>query len=183
MELYEKRVFGGGAMLRDACTAGFEVMLDDGRILKIPAGRVRILGKRERVDTDSAKIEDFVQSIDPERDQAPRPRFPYDFARAVTIDPGDRVEILGDVEIAADATSTSGYRANAAFVTPMGVPVLRVRKAAKAAPEGHVRIAADPTAATSSADEQLVGTTLAEEEADDVDVESERQRRQQEMRR
>ncbi len=140
-ELHEKRVFGGGAMLRDAQTAGFEITLDDGRILRVPEGRVRILGDREKEDVEKERMTTFLEGIDP-RYGATKERnvFPYDHARALTIMPGDRVEVLGQVETAAGGAA--GYRENAAVLTPVGVPVLRVRRG-KDEPEKRVRVDLD----------------------------------------
>lgn len=143
MELYEDHVFGGGAMVRDARTAGLEVALDDGRILQIPAGRVRILGKREKVSSaENEKIQQLVKSLDP---KAPlvnaRDLFPFDHVRAVTIAPGDRVEVLGELGMAADTRAT-GYRESAGVVVPIGTPILRVHKAQQTS-ETRVRVADD----------------------------------------
>jgi len=155
MELYEDRVFGGGAMLRDAWAAGFDVTLDDGRTLRIPEGRVRILGKREKVSTDTSRVDAFLREIDTERTDGDRSIFPYDHARAVTIDPGDHVEVLGDVDITSGEGS-SGYRSNAGMLVPIGVPVLRVHKATTAA-EPATRVRVDGGAAAEEPDEEEAG--------------------------
>lgn len=133
-ELYEKEVIGGSAMLREARTGGLEVALDDGRTLRVPEGRVRIVGPRVRVDTDASSVGRLVAELDPDRDLRKQELFPHDFARALTLGPGDRVDVLGEVRVEADP-SASGYRSNAAVVVPVGVPVLRVRR-------GGVRVAA-----------------------------------------
>jgi hypothetical protein len=57
-----------------------------------------------------------------------RALFPYDFARATEIGPGDRVEVLGELERTADGAQGHGYRASAGLMTPVGVPVLRLRQ-------------------------------------------------------
>lgn len=135
MELHENRVLGGGAMLRDARTAGFALQLDDGRSLRIPAGRIRVVSPLDRVhDADTTKLEGMVRNIDRARGDA-RTVFPFDFARAVTIEEGDRVEVLGELTPDPDAQG-GGYRQNAGGFIPVGVPYLRVQKANK------VRVAA-----------------------------------------
>jgi hypothetical protein len=75
-----------------------------------------------------------------------RTLFPYDYAGAVTIAAGDRVEVLGELETTADGAQGHGYRASAALLTPVGVPVLRVKRGAD---DAHVR---DATDAEASAD-------------------------------
>ena len=126
LELHTKSAFGGGALLRDAVTAGFDVTLDDGRRVRIPAGRVTMLGKLENADVERERVDAFLGDIDALH--AERTLFPYDHARAVAIEPGDRVEVLGELERTADTTQGHGYRASAGLMTPVGVPVLRVRK-------------------------------------------------------
>ena len=149
-ELHEKRIFGGGAMLRDAQTAGFEITLDDGRVLRVPKGRVRILGDRKGEDVEKDRMTSFREEVDPRHGREDeRVLFPFDHARALTIMPGDRVEVLGQVETSAGGSS--GYRENAAVLTPVGVPVLRVRRG-ETDPEKRVRIADDPTQAEADAE-------------------------------
>lgn len=128
MELHENRVLGGGAMLRDARTAGFALQLDDGRSLRIPAGRIRVVSPLHRVDdADTTKLEGMVRNIDRARGDA-RTVFPFDYARAITIEEGDRVEVLGELTPDPDAQG-GGYRQNAGGFIPVGVPYLRVHKA------------------------------------------------------
>lgn len=127
MELYEARVFGGGAMLRDAESGGFEITLDDGRALRIPPGRVHVVGRLEAVDVDRARIAERLEGLDPHAAPGSRALFPFDHARALAIGPGDRVEVLGEVQASRD--DGGGYRSSAAVVVPVGVPVLRVHGA------------------------------------------------------
>ena len=124
MQLYEARAFGGGAMLRDAATAGFEVALDDGRTLRVPAGRIQLVGKLPRVQAEDARIEAALAQLVP-RDPGETDLFPFDRVRGRTLGPGDRIELLGEVTIAADEAGGVGYRANAGVLVPVGVPVLR----------------------------------------------------------
>jgi hypothetical protein len=159
MELFEKRVFGGGAMLRDARTAGFEVQLDDGRLLHVPAGRLRIVSRLEKVDVDRSRLGDVAAELGGRRDAAERALFPFDHARGLTVGPGDRVDVLGEVETSPDATT--GYRA-AEILKPVGVPVLRVRHGGD---EARVRIAED--APPSERNEAEAGT---EDERDEPEA-------------
>jgi hypothetical protein len=130
MELHAQRVLGGGAMLRDARTSGFSLQLDDGRSLRIPAGRIRVVSPLARVeDADIAQLEGMVNGIDRARGGA-RTVFPFEYARGVTIEEGDRVEVLGELAPDPDAQG-GGYRQNAGGFVPVGVPYLRVEKAQK----------------------------------------------------
>ncbi|MBX3229600.1 MAG: hypothetical protein KIT84_04635 [Labilithrix sp.] len=130
MELHERRVLGGGAMMRDARTAGFDVTLEDGRTLRVPPGRIRVLGTLARVDAEVAKLEGLVAEIDRAR-MSERTVFPFDYARALTIEEGDHVEVIGELTHSADTAAGMGYRANAGLMEPVGIPFLRVEKAAR----------------------------------------------------
>lgn len=160
MLLYEARTFGGGAMLRDAATAGFEVDLDDGRVLRVPAGRIQVVGPLPRVHAERTRLEGVLGQIAPGAPGAPE-LFPFDRVKGQTIGPGDRIELLGEVQHAADASSSGGYRAHAGVLSPVGVPVLRVVRAGE-------RIAVD--------DEPSAAELL--DEAEPVEEEAARQRRQ-----
>lgn len=156
-ELHTKTAFGGGALLRDAVTAGFDVTLDDGNVVRVPPGRVTVVGKLPPADIERRQLARFVDDIDARHEVEERPLFPYDFARAVAIGPGDRVEVLGELERTADGAQGHGYRASAGLLTPIGVPVLRVRE--RAAGEARVRVGADADAeaeadASAEADER-----------------------------
>jgi hypothetical protein len=137
LELHTKTAFGGGALLRDAVTAGFDVTLDDGVVVRMPPGRVTIVGSLPPAEIERGRVDRFLGDIDPRHDAdvadveegaEKRALFPYDFARAVEIGPGDRVEVLGELERTADGAQGHGYRASAGLMTPVGVPVLRVRQ-------------------------------------------------------
>jgi hypothetical protein len=142
-EIHQKRVFGGGAMAREARTGGLEVALDDGRTLRIPEGRVHITTKKKDDDVDKKQLDDFLGDLDPWRLAEEPSLFPYDFARAITIAPGDRIEMLGEVTTAADESGAQGYRANAAILVPASVPTLRVRQ-----PGAEPRVRVDVPTAT-----------------------------------
>jgi hypothetical protein len=151
MELHEKRVFGGGAMLRDAEAAGFDIELDDGRVVRVPPGRIRMYGAKSREKVAGDKMGAILEPIEATGDGV-RPLFPYDFAETIVLREGDRVEVMGELEPAADTAAGGGYRASAGILAPVGVPVLRAVKGE--APK--VRIADPPS---------LEGEALEEEDA------------------
>ncbi len=147
LELHTKSAFGGGALLRDAMTAGFDVTLDDGRVVRIPPGRVTVVGKLEDASVDRESVDRFLGNIDPMH--AERTLFPYDYAKAVAFGPGDRIDVLGELERTADTTQGHGYRASAGLLTPVGVPVLRIRR--RADDDAHYRVAAPDARAGAAA--------------------------------
>ena len=161
LELHAKTAFGGGALLRDATTAGFDVTLDDGRIVRIPAGRLTVVGALEHASVDRDRVDRFLGDIDEQH--ADRTLFPYDHAKAVAIAPGDRVEVLGELETTADATQGHGYRASAGLLTPVGVPVLRVKGGSD---DAQARVAPSAEAeATAEAEAEAKAEAEAEAEA------------------
>lgn len=174
LELHKKRVFGGGALLRDAYTEGFEVVLDDGRRVIIPQGMVRLASPLAPLRVDTEVLDPYLESLDPERVPASdRALFPWDVARGVALDPGARVEVVGELDAAPDPSGAEGaYRTSAAVYVPRGVPLLRLRSAADvdaAAPDGEgeaparARIASfDP----SNAPDDLEADPPSEPEAD-----------------
>lgn len=124
-ELFQKRVFGGGAMLREGRTGGFDVMLDDGRILRVPAGRVHIASRLGKTDVDSGRLDAYLAAADPKREDRAS-LFPYHFAKVATIEPGARIEIVSDVEPQPDERAGHAYRASGGVLAPVAVPVLRI---------------------------------------------------------
>jgi hypothetical protein len=136
-ELHTKSAFGGDALLRDAMTAGFDVTLDDGRVVRFPPGRITIVGKLDRAEVDRDRVDAFLASVDPTKAERSS-LFPYDHARALSIAPGDRLEVLGELELNADTTQGHAYRASAGMLVPVGVPVLRVRR--RADDDAHYRV-------------------------------------------
>jgi hypothetical protein len=121
-------------------TAGFDVTLDDGRRVRVPPGRVTVVGKLPAADIDRARVDAFLGDVD--AGGAALPLFPYDHARALALNEGDRVDVLGDLETSADGSQGHGYRASAGLLVPVGVPVLRVRR--RADDDAHYRVAEGP---------------------------------------
>ncbi|MRG96875.1 hypothetical protein [Polyangium spumosum] len=131
LDLRNKRFLGTDLMLHDAETSGFSVKLDDGTILRVPGGRVRLEGPKERLDrADAPPVDGFVQTInqndDPE-DEGLEP-FPYDTVDEIVVRPGDRVRVFGELERDVDPAAPGGYRAANVILVPKGVPALRVEQ-------------------------------------------------------
>jgi len=117
-------------MLRDAATVGFEVMLDSGERVHIPAGAIALeMGGGRVIRPDAAVVASYVGGVDPHRDQflddEPLPL--EHFVEAVVM-PGDRVEVLGSLAVRPDPRGVvTGYREPApAMFSPSGIPRLRV---------------------------------------------------------
>lgn len=133
LDLRNGRFIGTDLMLHDAETSGFSVKLDDGTMARIPSGRIRIEGPRERLDRDDAQgVERFVGTIstrdDPE-DEGLDP-FPYDTVDEIVVRPGDRVRLFGELERVADPEAPGDYRGASILLVPSGVPALRVERRA-----------------------------------------------------
>ncbi len=157
--LFAKRVVGGGAVLRDAMVGELEVALDDGRVMRVPAGRAWVHGTLAPIDGASQALASLVGEGD--EGEGGRKLVPVKEARALTIEPGDRIDVLCDVETRADAALAGAYRQNAGVVVPTGVPVLRVRKAKV----DRVRVSVE---GDGEAPESLAATQLGDE-VDDVE--------------
>lgn len=125
MELYEARPFGGGAMLREAVSAELEIALDDGRTVRIPAGRIRVLDPLPAVDGERMRLEGHLGGLVPRSSEGEASLFPFDHVRARTLGPGDRVELFGELTPAPDGAA-SGYRIGGGVLEPVDVPVLRI---------------------------------------------------------
>jgi hypothetical protein len=106
-------------MLRDGATIGFDVRLDSGELVRVPAGLCAFDMTNAPAMRD---VESYLASIDSWR-RDPDP-FHHDDARRVTLEPGDRVELLCELDPCAGGTA--GYReaATASFV-PRGFVRLR----------------------------------------------------------
>lgn len=128
-ELHKKRVFGGGALLRDTYTEGFEVLLDDGRRVIIPKGMIRLAAPLAPLRVDGEVLDPYLESLDPDRVPSDdRALFPWDVARGTALEPGAEVEVLGELDAAPDPSGDGGaYRAPAAVYVPRGIPMLRLR--------------------------------------------------------
>jgi hypothetical protein len=112
-------------MLRDAATIGFEVLLDTGEHVRVPAGVCAIdMTRAPRIEA----IDGYLRLIDPLRvngeDFDP---FPHDRAVGRILVPGDRVEVLGRLIPTADGAAGGGYRELAHTVLiPDELPRLRL---------------------------------------------------------
>lgn len=133
IDLQCERFLKGATMLHDAMTAGFDVTLDDGRIARVPAGRVRLEGPTRRIELSAtAAVEGHLATIDPGRNVADEfDPVPYDYVAETILKDGDRVEIFGDLDASPNPDAPAqDYRQPAAMMlSPKGVPAIRVHRA------------------------------------------------------
>lgn len=168
LELLARDPFAGGALLRDASSAGFDITLDDGRRVRIPKGPIRIVStKLEEDDVDKKRVDEYLRDVDPGADSAAdRSLFPYDHARAVTLSSGARVDLYGELEMTSNPDA-QGYRASAGMLVPVGIPILRVRRAVEDAM--RVRVADDGggTASAAPAEAEAEAATSSSDRSHD----------------
>lgn len=105
--LTNKRAVGGKVVLRDGGTGGLSLTLDDGRVLEVPAGRVRVVGTGTDLDANPA----YLKTIDPGYSSVePHPVVPFDTAHEIRFAVGDQVEIIGGLVEQFDPDGKGGYR-------------------------------------------------------------------------
>ncbi|MEM9489541.1 MAG: hypothetical protein AAGC55_10380 [Myxococcota bacterium] len=86
---------GGDVMLADSAIAECEVALDDGRMLSVPAGRIRLeVADLDRIG-DLDRIHDFLAAIDPALPTA-QLCVPFDHVWEGVLEAGDQVAITGE---------------------------------------------------------------------------------------
>jgi hypothetical protein len=113
---------------REAATVGFSVRLDDGLLVRVPPGRLRFEVDRHHAyyapRTQAAEHLPGALGI---RITGELDFVPFDEALEDVLRPGDRVELLGRVELREDLTAERPFpRAPAPTVlVPTGTPVIR----------------------------------------------------------
>jgi len=128
LDLASRRFLGGELMLHDAATAGFEVRLEDGRRVQVPAGRIRLEGVAG-LESGTSTLQSYLQSIDPARGNADDlDPLPFDEVRETRLCKGDRVQIHGTLEPIPDPEAPAGdYRQAAPVIyVPVGVVGVRI---------------------------------------------------------
>ncbi len=116
-------------MLRDGATIGFDILLDSGERVRVPPGPLIVeLGSARPARVDRMLLALYLGEIDPQRDRVDDlDPFLCNRMRAAQIVPGDRVELLGAVELRPLAgAAPAGYREPApSYLAPVGVAELR----------------------------------------------------------
>ncbi len=119
------------AMLRDTLTCGFELKLDSGDTVRIPAGGIVLdMQHSVEIDPDTATLEEYLLAIDPlgHKSSEEYALFPHDRIDELLIRIGDRVEIRSPMRTIVDTEAVAtGYRESAATIlVPQGPPHLRI---------------------------------------------------------
>ena len=129
VELLQTRLAANAVMLRHASTDGFEIALDDGAIVRVPAGRIRLEGTRSVVE-DPGVAKALIDRLigPPLTDDDGYALVPFDVAQQVTLAVGDRVAVYGPVEFSMDAGAAPSdqyaFRGTSRVLVPVGVPSL-----------------------------------------------------------
>ncbi|HZO16583.1 MAG TPA: hypothetical protein VFB62_25080, partial [Polyangiaceae bacterium] len=120
--LRSKRFRKSPVMLRYGATGAFEVELDDGSRVEIPAGRIRLRGKTSTLRTSESVVR--KQLALPEREEFEL--VPYDSVEEVLLRDGDRVAIHGELEREPLVSKSSAYRHACWIYRPRTVAGIRI---------------------------------------------------------
>ena len=130
IELHFVGYWGDRVMYRDAVTCGFDVLLADGRIARVPPGRIRLVAPmRQVIDVDNITLERYLRTVD--RQHEPGRAFDplrYNVVAEAVLLLGDTIELLSrfEPEVNARAAPTI-YRDPAPAVwVARGVPIIRL---------------------------------------------------------
>ena len=130
VELHFIGYWGDRVMLRDAVTCGFDVLLDDGRIARVPPGRVRLVGPmRQVVDADNLALERYLERIDLQHEAGGAfDPLRYNVVSELLLVRGDPVELVSRFEPEPSGRAPAGHYREAAPAVwvPRGTPVLRI---------------------------------------------------------
>jgi hypothetical protein len=127
-------VWGERVMLRAGASAGLEIALDGGEVLRIPAGPVALTESAQQVDDlAAARVQAIVNGLDPRgrAGEAFAP-LPYNVVGEALLFVGDRIEVVGPMDrvLAPAPAHAIGdgalYRdAPPSRLVPHGLPTLR----------------------------------------------------------
>jgi hypothetical protein len=116
----------GHVMLIDAETVGFTVLSDHGEVVRVPAGRLRIVSPpaARLAEPDGRAFIAWFDDLEPRPDPS-FPLFPHDAVHENVVRAGDRVEVEGPFD---DLTGAArGYRELPQTVlVPRGIPRVRI---------------------------------------------------------
>ena len=130
VELHFVGYWGDRIMYRDAVTCGFDILLIDGRIGRVPPGRVRLVAPmRQVIDVDNFALEQYLRAVD--REHEPSRAFDplrYNVVAEAVLLLGDTIELLSRFEPEVNPRAApTGYREPAPAVwVARGLPILRL---------------------------------------------------------
>lgn len=130
MELHFVGYWGDRVMYRDAVTCGFDVILADGRMARVPAGRIRLLAPmRQVIDVDNVALEQHLRAVD--REHEPGRAFDplrYNVVAEALLLLGDSIELLScfEPQVNARAAPTSYREPAPSLWVSRELPVVRL---------------------------------------------------------
>jgi hypothetical protein len=121
--------WGDRVTLRAGATAGMELALDDGEVVRIAAGPIALDERAVQVDdAASPGLVELLRALDPARPRGDRfSPVPYNVVAETLLFVEDRVEVVGALEpVVARRSGEATYRdAPRTVLVPRGLPVLR----------------------------------------------------------
>ena len=128
IELRYEADFAARVMFRDAVCSDFEVVLEDGQSVRVPAGRIRFFGvMHQQIDFDNLLLETYMDRFDRRRTSAQAfDPLRYNVVYEQVIFPNDRVHLTNELQSTLDnhALPPSYREAMPTYLTPRGIPGL-----------------------------------------------------------
>ncbi len=120
IEAFELRVEDGTVLLRGGRSLGFELLLDDGRTIRVPEGRVRLEPSEDEPSSDAALVRIWLDGMFPEQESKTKGMFPYKKGISISLRPGDRIRMR--VPPSWEEPEGAGYRGGGKTVRKGLVP-------------------------------------------------------------
>ena len=98
LELRYHGSWGTRTTLRAGATLGFEVLLEGGERVRVPAGPLWIDGPLAQVDGEDTLVDALVDAVDPEARSSDWQLFQFNIIVEQVLHANDRIEVLGPVE-------------------------------------------------------------------------------------
>ncbi len=109
VEVRHAEAAGSPIMLRDGATVGFTIAADDGRLLVVPPGGLRMPeGVPGEPVKNRPRIEGYLRGLAPDAG-LPSP-FPWDEVSMAVLAPGDAVTVRAVASVRPDPRGTTAYR-------------------------------------------------------------------------
>jgi hypothetical protein len=127
LELSHDEALVSTVMFRDSVTIGFEVLLSDGRTLRVGAGEIELRPPPEPVPGRRRwRLRGYLQGIDPRLASRSAGAIPFNQIRERILAPGDEVEVCASVrpEFAPSETAAAVYRAAPTAILVAQAPVV-----------------------------------------------------------
>ena len=119
LDLCSRQSRGKPLMLTYAESAGFDITLADGELVRVPRGLIEIV-PAPTASLSAAAAREFARSVDPSYDDDSPIRCDSAYLRALV--EGQTVQLLSDVTVAPAAKHNRGYRDATVEYRPVGTP-------------------------------------------------------------